>query len=78
MNSKTFAAVIQENAGRFEIAGHDGVRGVCVLPHDAHSFTTVAQMVTKLDDMARVYGWTVTGVTHRLQTDAGSTWTTIR
>lgn len=76
--NKTFAAVIEENDGRFEISGHDGVRGFCVLPHDAHRCGSVGEMTEKLDTMAAVYGWTVTGVSHRNRTEAGSVWTTIR
>jgi hypothetical protein len=75
---KSFAAVIEESYGRFTISGNDGVRCVCVLPHDAHFLTSLDQMVAKLDSMAAVYGWTVTSVTHRVRTDEGSTWTVVR
>jgi len=82
---KVLAAVIREDScGRFEISGHGGV---CVLPHDAHRCTTLEEMVAKLDEMAAVYGWTVTGIQHRRETTSNdgvwppltrSVWTTIR
>lgn len=74
----TFAAVIEESSVGFTFVGHDMARSFCVLPHDAHRCATVAECVSKLDDMAAVYGWTVSGVKHRKQTETGSVWATIR
>jgi hypothetical protein len=78
MNSKTFAAVIEESSVGFTFVGHEEARSFCVLPWDAHRCATVAECVAKLDDMASVYGWTVTGIKHRVRTDMGSVWSTVR
>lgn len=77
--NKTFAAVIEESSVGFGFYGHNDATSFCVLPHDAHRCQSVEECVAKLDDMAGVYGWTITGIKHRRANDDGSrVWSTIR
>ncbi len=63
-NEKTFAAVIEERHGRFEISYHTPTSYGCCLPWDAHTCKSVEELAAKLADMAKIYGWTITSVQH--------------
>lgn len=81
MKSKSFAVVIEEKEALYSVVGFADKqsRGFTVVSYaNDHQHREVSSVVSDIERMAQVHGWTIVGIKHRLQTDCGSVWSTIR